>query len=131
MTPNDEIMFLAQGIEAAKSGDRAHARELLKRSLGYNPRNELAWFWLGNVVESDNQRRECLMRVLQINPLNEMARQELEVLEGRRPATPPPSSKERSTTSARSVICPFCNKTTAAQTRCDQCDQDIILPCPN
>jgi tetratricopeptide (TPR) repeat protein len=136
MSAENEVMLLAEGIEAAKTGDRFRARELLRKVLGHNPRNELAWLWLSSVVENEGQRRECLIRVLHINPLNEAARQGMIEIESgvqpaaHRPGTGPLSQKEAQ--SGKPVPCPFCNKQTASTLpSCEHCGQDIILPCPN
>ena len=68
---------LKAGIEAAQQGDKKTARNLLKQVLAEDPNNELAWMWLASAVESLDERRACLQKVLQINPNNARAREAL------------------------------------------------------
>lgn len=78
MAGNPDIQRkLNQGIEAAKSGDRATARRLLEEVVRQDERNELAWIWLATVAVNANERRDYLRRVLEINPRNQRAREAL------------------------------------------------------
>lgn len=78
MAGNSDIQRkLNQGVEAAKSGDRATARRLLEEVVGQDDRNELAWIWLATVAINANERRDYLRRVLEINPRNQRAREAL------------------------------------------------------
>ncbi len=74
---------LQAGIEAAKLGNRATARQLLEAVIAQDATNELAWIWLAGVVETTQEKRVCLERVLKINPNNERARQALAKLGGK------------------------------------------------
>jgi len=71
MTPSDER--LQEGIAAFKRGQKQEAGRFIKQAIELNPKNERAWLWLSAVVESAEQRRACLNRVLAINPQNGMA----------------------------------------------------------
>lgn len=75
--------LLRQGIEAARSGDRAQARDLLQQVVDQDEKNEKGWFWLASVVESEEERRVCLNNVLHINPNNEKARQAMDAIEAK------------------------------------------------
>lgn len=75
------------GIEALKRGDRLGARDLLNQAVSENPENVLAWLWLSGAVDSDEQRIDCLLRVLQIDPENQAAVRGLEKLSSRALAT--------------------------------------------
>ena len=77
---NDPEMLLAQGIAALKAGDRAGARDLLAQAIRLNPTDERSWLWLSGAVETDDERRRCLERVLQINPQHAAARRGLAAL---------------------------------------------------
>ena len=80
--PSEDLQALLRtAIEAARSGDRAKAREILRRLVLRDPGNELAWLWLASVASSEDERRQCLRRVLIINPRNERARQALAQLD--------------------------------------------------
>jgi hypothetical protein len=69
--------LLRTGIQAAQSGNKAIARAILEQVVEQAPENELAWIWLASVVETTAERRDCLQKVLAINPNNERARQAL------------------------------------------------------
>jgi twitching motility two-component system response regulator PilG len=71
------LTLLRDGIAAAKAGDKARTRQLLRQATQLDPRNELAWMWLAGVAESPQDAQNCLLRVLAINPGNERAREGL------------------------------------------------------
>ena len=68
---------LQQAIAAIKAGDKVGGQRLLAEVIRNDPRNEAAWLWLSAVLDSDEQRRTCLERVLAINPDNATAQQGL------------------------------------------------------
>jgi hypothetical protein len=71
---------LQAGITAAREGRREAARDLLQQALQTDPRSEQGWLWMSAVVETDDERRICLERVLTINPKNQTAQAGLEKL---------------------------------------------------
>jgi hypothetical protein len=72
--------LMRDGIEAARAGDKATARDKFEQITEVDENNEKAWFWLASVVETDEEKRVCLNNVLVINPDNERAQQILERL---------------------------------------------------
>jgi twitching motility two-component system response regulator PilG len=66
--------LLREGIAAAKAGDKAQTRRLLREVTVLDPNNETAWLWLAGVAESPQEALDCLRRVLEINPGNDSAR---------------------------------------------------------
>ncbi|MCL4252425.1 MAG: PD40 domain-containing protein [Anaerolineae bacterium] len=82
MSNEDISQLLEQGIDAAKRGDRATGRRLLTQVLEADPANELAWIWLASCVNTLEDRKECLERVLEINPDNARAKQALAAISG-------------------------------------------------
>jgi hypothetical protein len=64
---------LQQAVRAFRSGDRAASKRLLAQVLHADPRNVQAWLWMSKVAETDQRRRDCLLRVLAIEPDNEAA----------------------------------------------------------
>ena len=80
-----------EGIAALKRGDTARARELLRQAVEENPDDLKAWLWLSGAVESDEERVECLQRVLELNPEHEAARLGLAKLTN---AAGPPEGQE-------------------------------------
>ncbi len=68
---------LSQAITYVKSGEKVKGKKLLVEVIRSNPQNETAWLWMAVVIKDKNQRRQCLEKVLGINPNNEQARTEL------------------------------------------------------
>lgn len=65
--------MLRSGIEAAQSGERAEARNLLLRVTDAEPDNENAWLWLASISEYPEELLVFLNNVLRVNPENERA----------------------------------------------------------
>ncbi len=72
--------LIERGVEAARAGYKEEAEELLSQAVAIDPENERAWLWLSAVVEGIEAQRECLNRVLEINPTNSFARAGLSFL---------------------------------------------------
>ncbi|HID29191.1 MAG TPA: FHA domain-containing protein [Desulfobacterales bacterium] len=69
--------LLRTGIALAKAGKGLEARSILGQVVKDDPRSAIGWLWLAGVVETQEQQRYCLKRVLQLDPQNKMARQAL------------------------------------------------------
>jgi len=79
--PNIEEL-LRQGVDAARSGDKLTARRLLQQVLLNDKHNVTALMWMASVVDTLEDRRAYLQRVLQVDPNNERAREALRRLGG-------------------------------------------------
>jgi hypothetical protein len=86
MAENPTSEELRTAVELLKEGKRAEARVVLIDAITQSPRDELGWFLLSFAVTDPGQQKDCLERVLRINPGNSNARSRLEKLGG----TPPP-----------------------------------------
>lgn len=75
--------LLREGVEAARAGDKATARDRFQQVTELDENNERAWLYLAQVVETEEERRVCLNNVLVINPDNEKARQAMDRLTSR------------------------------------------------
>src|SRR5688572_23450288 len=83
VSQSDQLQqILRQGIEAARAGDAATARQLLEAVVARDENNELAWIWLASTVTTQRERRICLEKVLHINPGNTRAREALNAMVG-------------------------------------------------
>lgn len=71
---------IQEAVVALQTGDGAYARRLLEEVVRTEPESELGWFWLAHAVDTAEERRFCLSRVLTINRRNALARRELEAL---------------------------------------------------
>ena len=69
--------FVQSAIEAAKQGDNDKALAFLKQVLNANPNDIDAWLVLAAVVDDPQRKRQCLNRVLKLDPVNVVAREEL------------------------------------------------------
>ena len=84
MADSESIMQL--GIEAARAGDKAEARQLFRLVTREDPNNAQGWLWLAGVAEDREEKRGALERVVQIDPSNDLARKGLAALGGVRAA---------------------------------------------
>jgi len=72
--------LLRKAISSIKSGNKVVGRQLLIRVLEDDDKNETAWLWLAQCVNTAEQKRECFERVLEINPSNQHAKDGLKRL---------------------------------------------------
>jgi hypothetical protein len=70
----DRSEILQQAIQSIKTDDKATGKRLLAQILRAEPDNVRAWLWMSGVVDTDAQRRDCLLRVLALDPENATAR---------------------------------------------------------
>jgi hypothetical protein len=70
----------ASAVRLLKSGDRLTAQKTFESLLKTDPDNELLWQWLARAVDNPEEKRECLLEVLRINPGNISAKIEIELL---------------------------------------------------
>ena len=85
---------LTQAIHLIKTGEKAKGRKFLAEVIRSEPRNETAWLWMTAAVDSKDQRKQCLEKVLDINPNNEQARAGLSKMMGHELATSVPKPIE-------------------------------------
>ena len=85
---------LPRAIASIRSGDQGAGKPLLAEVICDDPGNETAWLWMSATVDSDQQRRTCLERVLAPNPHHETARRGLEALSQQQVEQPPPPEKQ-------------------------------------
>lgn len=93
---SDVETLLREGIDDARNGDRASARIKFERVVELDDGNEKGWFWLASTLDTDEERRAALDKVLEINPNNDRARKALDALEARMAAAQPaaPAGKD-------------------------------------
>jgi hypothetical protein len=78
--------------EAIRNGDTRTGFEILRQVLAENPDSERAWWVMSGLVPKD-QRSNCLIQVLRINPDNTLARETLYKL-AEKPSDREPSSEK-------------------------------------
>jgi lipopolysaccharide export LptBFGC system permease protein LptF len=69
--------FVQSAIDAAKQGDNNKAMAFIKQVLNANPNDVDAWLVLAAIVDDPQRKRQCLKRVLTLDPVNMVAREEL------------------------------------------------------
>jgi tetratricopeptide (TPR) repeat protein len=79
---------------------------LLGQAIRRNPRDERAWLWLSGAVETDIERRQCLERVLTLNPHNAAARSGLAMLAEAAAAAPTAPATPSAATPAKPPAAP-------------------------
>jgi type VI secretion system protein VasI len=96
---------LQQAIAAIKAGDKSTGKRLLAQVLQADPRNESAWLWLSYAVDNVAQKRQCLERVLKLNPANQTARRQLGAIDRLEAATVQPvqAAPRRRSTESKSI----------------------------
>jgi len=72
--------LLSRGVEAARAGRKAEARELLVQVVEIDPQSEIAWMWLSGLMEDLEDRIIACENVLTINPANVKVKTYLESL---------------------------------------------------
>ncbi len=78
--------LLRHAIELACAGKKDAARDTFLHVVDEDPRNELAWMWLADLVDTLEDKIIACENVLTINPSNEKARHYLELLQRKRQA---------------------------------------------
>lgn len=77
---------LIEAYRLIQAGKRRAARKILKPMLERHPRSERTWLLFSYAVLDTKIQRDCLQRVLEINPSNAEARRRLADLDERTPA---------------------------------------------
>jgi len=73
--------LINQAQAALLSGDLSRARGHLAQVIQQEPLNVLAWLMLSEVVHEPERQRECLQRVLTLEPQNQTAQKRLAALD--------------------------------------------------
>jgi hypothetical protein len=89
----DSQRTLDEAIQAIQVGDRALGKRLLAQTLAADPRNVRAWVWMSEVADTEERRRECLQRVVTLEPQNQVARARLAQLDARNTARAAPQQR--------------------------------------
>jgi tetratricopeptide (TPR) repeat protein len=86
-----------EAVQAAKSGQRHRAKDLLTRLIKADQENADYWLWMSAVVDTEKEQVFCLQKALKIDPNSIAARRGLVVLGALKPedaALPPAQALE-------------------------------------
>lgn len=83
----DQLLRL--GKAALREGDKQSAYHLWKQAAMREPDNEAVWVAMLQVLDSEADRRVCLMNIITINPNNKEAQAELDAMIGNVRGTQP------------------------------------------
>jgi len=89
-----ETGLLQQAVQLSLAGEKKRAAQILIDLIKQNEDHELAWWRLADCVEHPQQKRDCLQRVLRINPLHSGARLALFQLQAQQATPELPGSDE-------------------------------------
>ena len=109
------VNLFDQALAAARQGDLATARTVLKQLLKQEPQNIDAWLLGAQVVETNLDAIRCYERILKIDPNHAYAKQKLAQL---RPMTPD---------AQEFMSAPLANRSTPALPALSQTDAEIAL----
>ncbi|MCC7355059.1 MAG: tetratricopeptide repeat protein [Anaerolineae bacterium] len=149
--------LVRQAEAAARVGELAEARRLLRKATELAPDNVETWLDLAGVVESPEEKRACFQRVLALDPDNGEAKVGLEWIErmvGAAPVSDPPETvvvsapaqamevAERPIRKPEAILSPpapdhaepeilYCANHPDTETllRCNRCNKPICLRC--
>jgi len=121
----DEARTLRLAREVIQQGDKVAAQKHLLQAIEANSRSEIAWLWLSAIVDDPARERECLERVIAINPNNTVAQQHLQELERQEPAVRPPIPPDQTQPTAS----PSHTSTSTPPSTLELYGAGLVLPC--
>ncbi len=75
--------WVSEGIRLLRGGRRQEAERALRIAVSETERSVEAWLWLSQAVETDSEKMTCLLNVMELDPRNAAARQQLNALQQR------------------------------------------------
>ena len=69
--------FVQRGIDASNESRTDFARQCFLQAIVHDAKSETAWFWLASISDSAEEKISHLQRVLNLNPENEIAGENL------------------------------------------------------
>lgn len=73
--------WVEEGIGYLHDGLREEGERALRIAIKEDPRDVTAWLWLSQAITSDAEKITCLLKVLELDPHNVVARQKLAAMQ--------------------------------------------------
>jgi pimeloyl-ACP methyl ester carboxylesterase len=83
--------LMQEGLDAVKAGNRDKAARLFALVVQNDAHSEMGWLYLGMCRTAAKEKEYCFRRVLFLNPSNEEAQRQLDLLKPPAPPPPPPT----------------------------------------
>ncbi|MEJ2758831.1 MAG: hypothetical protein P8046_10165, partial [Anaerolineales bacterium] len=99
--------ILVQAVQLLKEGNGQAAAPLLAQVLKQEPKLEQGWYLLGMALDDPAKKRRAFKMALKLNPNNEKAKRQLNLLEEPAPPPPPPPEPEESSPFFAATESPF------------------------
>jgi len=140
MSATEISNWLAEGLAAAKSGDRVFARQQLQRVIEADDHNLQAWLALSEVAATLEDKEVCLENVLALDPDNSPVREQLNLVRSQIAGAPKEVEESYSPESLAPAVqpvldqdkfddpllCVYCGHLTGeADMRCPNCKRDV------
>lgn len=121
----DPTRLLHDGVEAIRSGDWVHGRDLLLDAVELEPALEEAWWWLSETGRSTEEQIEALEQVLRLNPERREAAGRLAA--ARQQLEAPAPIPDEDDVAFSPYQCIYCGVLTAPDDRrCPHCRRDLM-----
>jgi len=106
MIENPVISRAAEMVERGQTQQAAYLLSSFLKKNPLSPESIPAWLLLTRVVDSSDKQIDCLQRVLQIDPGNEIALEKLKQLKGEQPFVPESAGEIKSESEIQAVSIP-------------------------
>lgn len=78
--------LIREGLRAYARGNFQQAHDVWRQAATLTPHNEQVWLLLLSILKDKDDRRVCLENIVAINPDNQQAQQQLQLLQAQQPA---------------------------------------------
>ncbi len=137
-TPTPLAALLEQGEQALRAGDTIEARNLFRQITEADPQNAAAWLGIARSVRPYQEKRNLLLRVLELEPDHQAAQTMLAEVEARiaagdllAPRILPSVPEGTPATEPAEPEVSYCYRHSDRETllHCIQCDKPICVEC--
>lgn len=137
-TPTPLAALLEEGERSLRAGDTIEARNLFRQITETDPQNAAAWLGIARSIRPYQEKRNLLLRVLELEPDHQAAQTMLAEVEARieagellAPRILPPQPEDAPEAAPAAPEVAYCYRHPDRETllRCIQCDTPICVEC--